>query len=133
MKRNVSFSNLEIRSYDVTLGDAPTQNGPPISLDWNYDPDATEEFDIDHYENIRHYTRRSRSEMVMPPSYRQYLLMREAGFNRNEIRNAMEEAKRTARQRERTVRGLKWQPAEEMVEKARRKLFRSGGGGGRKG
>jgi len=34
MRRNVSFGSLEIRSYPVTLGDAPTTNGPPVQLDW---------------------------------------------------------------------------------------------------
>ena len=32
--RRVSFGSLEIRSYPVTLGDAPTTNGPPVQLDW---------------------------------------------------------------------------------------------------
>ena len=34
MRRNVSFGSIEIRSYPVTLGDAPTTNGPPVQLDW---------------------------------------------------------------------------------------------------
>lgn len=33
MRRNVSFGSL-VRSYPVTLGDAPTTNGPPVQLDW---------------------------------------------------------------------------------------------------
>ncbi len=53
MQHNVSFSSLEIRSYNVTLGDAPTSNGPPISLSWEYDPSATEEYHVDYYENYR--------------------------------------------------------------------------------
>ena len=32
--RRISFGSLEIRSYPVTLGDAPTTNGPPVQLDW---------------------------------------------------------------------------------------------------
>eukprot|EP00585_Thalassiosira_rotula_P011525 CAMPEP_0196140524 /NCGR_PEP_ID=MMETSP0910-20130528/7398_1 /TAXON_ID=49265 /ORGANISM="Thalassiosira rotula, Strain GSO102" /LENGTH=139 /DNA_ID=CAMNT_0041401397 /DNA_START=237 /DNA_END=655 /DNA_ORIENTATION=- len=51
LRRNVSFSSLEIRSYNITLGDAPTPNA--ISLDWEYDPSATEEHQVDHYEHHR--------------------------------------------------------------------------------
>mmetsp|Transcript_24566 Transcript_24566/g.40271 ORF Transcript_24566/g.40271 Transcript_24566/m.40271 type:complete len:353 (-) Transcript_24566:158-1216(-) len=128
MKRNVSFSNLEIRSYNVTLGDAPTSNGPAISLDWEYDPTATAQYEIDHYENYRtdEAPRRKKQEMRMPPMHRQYLLMREAGFTRGEIKDAMEEAKRVAKQRQKTAKGARLgfvQPVEEVLEKTRRKFF----------
>ena len=48
MKRNVSFSSLEIRSYNVTLGDAPTASGPPVTLSWEYNP-TSESYDVDRY------------------------------------------------------------------------------------
>ncbi|KAL3771275.1 hypothetical protein ACHAWO_005932 [Cyclotella atomus] len=39
MTRNVSFSHLQIREYEVTLGDNPSvSSGAPVSLGWNYDP-----------------------------------------------------------------------------------------------
>jgi len=125
MKRNVSFSSLEIRTYNVTLGDAPTSNGPPVSLGWDYDPDATVEQSIDHYENYRaEAPRRNKHEMLMPAAHREYLLMREAGFSRGEIKVAMYEAQRTAKQREKTVRGvmLGLQPVQEVLEKTKRRL-----------
>lgn len=125
MKRNVSFSNLEIRSYDVTLGNTPTLSGPPISLDWKYDPQATQVHDIENYEQLRSATaenptpanpRRSGEELFIPPSSRQYLLMRDAGFSRMQIKNATEEAQRAAKERQkgakRSVR------LDEMLEKA---------------
>lgn len=126
MKRNVSFSNLEIRSYNVTLGDAPTSNGPPVCLSWEYDPNATEEHAIDHYEHYRNKDapRRNKQEMLMPPAHRQYLLMKEMGFSRGQIKGAIEEAKRCAKQRKKTVKGVKLglQPVEEALEKTKRKL-----------
>eukprot|EP00804_Cyclotella_cryptica_P014464 CCRYP_004798-RA/>CCRYP_004798-RA protein AED:0.12 eAED:0.12 QI:0/-1/0/1/-1/1/1/0/389 len=121
--RNVSFSSLEIRSYNVTLGDAPTSNGPAISLDWEYDPQSTV-IQIDDYENERISTRRSKHEMLMPPSYRQYLLMREAGFSRGEIQRAVDQARRIAKERDRTRRNLALQPVEEALETARKKFGR---------
>jgi len=125
MKRNVSFSSLEIRTYNVTLGDAPTSNGPPVSLGWDYDPDATVEQSIDHYENYRaEAPRRNKHEMLMPAAHREYLLMREAGFSRGEIKVAMYEAQRTAKQREKTLKGvmLGLQPVQEVLEKTKRRL-----------
>ncbi len=127
MKRNVSFSNLEIRSYGVTLGDAPNLSGPPISLDWNYDPQATQVHDIENYEQLRSITadnptplnpRRKGEELFILPSRRQYLLMRDAGFTRMQIKYATEDAQRAAKEREkgakRSVR------LDEMLEKANR-------------
>ncbi|KAL7484952.1 hypothetical protein ACHAW6_010551 [Cyclotella cf. meneghiniana] len=121
--RNVSFSSLEIRSYNLTLGDAPTSKGPAISLDWEYDPQSTV-VQIDDYENERRSTRRSKHEMLMPPSYRQYLLMREAGFTRGEIQRAVDQARRLAKERERTRRNLALQPVEEVLETAKKKFGR---------
>lgn len=138
MKRNVSFSSLEIRSYNVTLGDAPTSYGPPVSLDWDYDPSVTQEHQIDSYEDYRiREPRRNRREMLMPANHRHYLLMREAGFTRGEISLAMEEAKRVAKNREKTVKGVKMglQPVEEVLERTRKTLFgrlKSGSSGGRR-
>mmetsp|Transcript_16324 Transcript_16324/g.39057 ORF Transcript_16324/g.39057 Transcript_16324/m.39057 type:complete len:402 (+) Transcript_16324:302-1507(+) len=126
MKRNVSFSSLEVRHYNVTLGDAPTTNGPAVSLDWEYDPSATTEFDLEEYEMYRtdEAPRRNRNEMIMPSSHRQYLLMREAGFTRGQLKVAMDEAKRAAKRREKTIKLDKYglQTVDEALEKTRRKL-----------
>eukprot|EP00984_Skeletonema_dohrnii_P025504 scaffold14689_cov139-Skeletonema_dohrnii-CCMP3373.AAC.1 len=48
-RRDVCFTSLEIRSYGVTLGNAPTFYGPPVSLvlDWDYDPAETETYEVD--------------------------------------------------------------------------------------
>lgn len=104
-RRGVSFTNLEIRSYGVTLGNVATLNGPPVTLDWDYDPAETETYDVDAYEYHR-YERRTKSELVIPPSHREYLLM-QSGFSRSEIKLAMEEAKQEAKEREKTVRACK--------------------------
>ena len=121
LKRNVSFTSLEIRSYNVTLGDAPTSHGPPVSLDWDYHPEP-EVIEIDSYEHHREHERRSRNEMLMPASHRKYLLMREAGFTRSEIQRAVEDARLIVKGRERTRKNLRLMPVEEAWEGTKRKF-----------
>lgn len=126
-KRNVSFSSLEIRSYGVTLGDAPTARGPPVSLGWDYDAGGIREYDVDHYETYRaaEAPRRSVAELSISPMDRYWLLVNEAGCRRDEIQRAMNDAKRVLRQRERTRKGVKLRfvpPMEEVLEKATRRL-----------
>jgi hypothetical protein len=141
MKRNVSFSSIEIRSYAVTLGDAPTSSGPPISLDWKYNPAETRECTVDAYESevnnesiFSHQVhdddppisrqRRVRRELWMTPIDRQYLLMREWGYSRNEIDRAMKEARKVSQRRAQTAKKAKMglEPLEEALEKARKRV-----------
>ncbi len=145
MKRNVSFSSLEIRSYNITLGNAPTLSGAPISLDWEYDPSETVNIDIDSYEQYRCVTphnpdpqnpRRSKGELYMLPSHRQYLLMRECGYSRMQIEKAIQEARYAARQREKSAKKIMMMGTkgkrlmrrlslDEMLEKATTRLSAS--------
>jgi len=83
----------------------------------------TEEHEINSYEFSRDF-RREKHEMVMPPELRQHLLTHDAGFSREQIRGAMKEARRVAKQRERTIKVVKYglQPLEEALEKTKRKL-----------
>ena len=117
--RNVCFSTVEIRSYGVTLalglGETPTLRGPPITLDWSHDVAETQLHDVDTYEYLRAATpenptplnpRRTMSELVIPPSHREYRLM-QAGFSRSQIFAVMEEAQRSVKLRENTVRSFK--------------------------
>eukprot|EP00986_Skeletonema_menzelii_P001470 scaffold387_cov136-Skeletonema_menzelii.AAC.13 len=116
---SVSFGELEIRSYNVTVGTTPTPNGVPLSLDWEYDPEATQTIDVDTYENNRG-ARRSKGEMFVPNQYRVYLLMKDAGLSRRDIKLAIEESQRAFKNRQKTVNNLKMQPMEEALEKTRR-------------
>ncbi|KAL3812058.1 hypothetical protein ACHAXA_010030 [Cyclostephanos tholiformis] len=139
IRRNVSFSSIEIRSYAITLGDAPTVSGPPISLDWEYYPTETKECTVDAYEGEvnnagafphqdhdddlpRSRQRRERHGLWISPIDRQYLLMREWGYSRREIEGAMKEARRASQRRARTARKSGLEPLEEALEKAMKKV-----------
>ncbi|KAL7518465.1 hypothetical protein ACHAWX_003287 [Stephanocyclus meneghinianus] len=119
---NVAFSSLEIRSYNITLGDAPSSTGPPISLDWEYDPKSTATYDVDYYESYRsnEAPRRSKSELLMPASHRRELLMSEAGCTRVQIDQALIEARKVVKARKTTRKNLAWQPMQEVLESTKK-------------
>mmetsp|Transcript_16361 Transcript_16361/g.34244 ORF Transcript_16361/g.34244 Transcript_16361/m.34244 type:complete len:399 (-) Transcript_16361:136-1332(-) len=125
MNRNVSFSSLEIRSYSVTLGNQPTMSGPPISLDWEYDPASTVIYDVDTYESHKHPPR-SKQEMLMSASHK-YFLLKNMGFTRGEIKAAVEEAKRVQNRRKKTIKRAYLMPVEEALEGAKRKIGKLAG------
>ena len=120
------------------MGNTPTLNGAPISLDWEYDPSET--IDIDSYEQYRCFTPDNPDPqnpplLYMLPSHRQYLLMRECGYSRMQIENAIQEARHDVRQREKSAKkmmmGTKGKrlmgrlSLDEMLEKATTRLSAS--------
>lgn len=103
IKRVTSFSKIEIREYNITLGDNPGgRSGPPISLDWKYNKSTTQIVDVDLYEQTRP-PRRSRIEMHMGGGVRTFRLMREQGFSMTDMRKAAKKATEIRRQREKTI------------------------------
>jgi hypothetical protein len=97
LKRNVSFTNLEIREYSIALSDHPgCSYGPPIQLGWEYrDQKAV---DVEEYEQ-RRPPRRPASELVMSYNVRRYLLLKRAGYSKPELQAAMKEVERVKRDR----------------------------------
>mmetsp|Transcript_22364 Transcript_22364/g.27409 ORF Transcript_22364/g.27409 Transcript_22364/m.27409 type:complete len:171 (-) Transcript_22364:266-778(-) len=100
MKRNTSFSHIEIREYNITLGDNPGGvSGPPISLDWDYDEMKTQRFNLEQFEEMRP-PRRSRGEMYMGGSVRTFRLIRESGLSKEDIKKAEKSAEEVRKQRQ---------------------------------
>lgn len=94
-----------------------------IQLDWSYNPEA-DIYQLDDYElNVRPSPgiRRTKEEMIMTPSQRADLLMRVAGFSLGEIEKGADRARRTAKQRRKTLKTLGRQPIEEAFENTKRK------------
>eukprot|EP00527_Entomoneis_sp_CCMP2396_P005155 CAMPEP_0198148298 /NCGR_PEP_ID=MMETSP1443-20131203/40863_1 /TAXON_ID=186043 /ORGANISM="Entomoneis sp., Strain CCMP2396" /LENGTH=187 /DNA_ID=CAMNT_0043812953 /DNA_START=311 /DNA_END=874 /DNA_ORIENTATION=+ len=71
--QRVSFSSLEIRSYNVVIGDHPCcSQGCSVSLGWEYS--ETPPLPLEQYERCRR-PRRKISEMRMSPEERYQLLL----------------------------------------------------------
>ena len=118
---HVTFQNIEIRSYDITLGDNPSCTyGPPVSLDWYYDQEH--KISLDNYEKTRG-TRRKPSQMQMTALYRRLLLGQD--FRLDEIQKAEDEIKKIRNGRERTRKLLPFCKLQEAAESAKRKPKRT--------
>jgi hypothetical protein len=97
LKRNVSFSSLEIREYNIALSDHPSCSyGPPIQLGWDYR--AKKPVEVEDYEENRK-PRRATHEMVLSYNARRYLLLKRAGYSDEELKGAMMEVERVKRER----------------------------------
>ena len=65
--RTVRFSTVEVRQYGRVLSNNPsTSCGPPIGIDWTYDPDETLLVDLDIYEREQECRRRRNRELIIP-------------------------------------------------------------------
>eukprot|EP00521_Asterionellopsis_glacialis_P016431 CAMPEP_0195306028 /NCGR_PEP_ID=MMETSP0707-20130614/36991_1 /TAXON_ID=33640 /ORGANISM="Asterionellopsis glacialis, Strain CCMP134" /LENGTH=838 /DNA_ID=CAMNT_0040370237 /DNA_START=142 /DNA_END=2658 /DNA_ORIENTATION=- len=117
MKRNVSFSSLKIREYNVALGDNPSCSfGPPITLGWDY-RDTTDVL-VEDYESKRstYNPRRTRHQLVLSYNMRKYLLLKTAGYTKVELLKAMQEVERIKSQRRVTDMLLPVSKLDEVLE-----------------
>eukprot|EP00934_Nitzschia_sp_Nitz4_P008909 Nitzschia sp. Nitz4//scaffold66_size103028//90872//91996//NITZ4_004514-RA/size103028-processed-gene-0.16-mRNA-1//1//CDS//3329556398//8899//frame0 len=97
LQRTVSFSSLSIREYPPALSDNPSCSfGPPIQLGWEHE--AEETLHIDHYEETRQ-PRRESHDLVLSYYDRRYLLLKQAGYSRREVKETMKEVERVKRER----------------------------------
>ena len=90
--KKVCFASVHVREYPIILGDNPTcSSGPPVTLDWEYNGDASASRSVDEWENERYYDRRSREEMrVVPASVRTEWLL-DAGFSPLQIHEVIQD------------------------------------------
>mmetsp|Transcript_10065 Transcript_10065/g.12708 ORF Transcript_10065/g.12708 Transcript_10065/m.12708 type:complete len:203 (+) Transcript_10065:45-653(+) len=99
--RSVSFDQVEIREYSITIGDNPScSNGPPLSLGWTYSNDENH-LPLDQYEQYRDGHRRPMHQMKVPARIR-YDMLREWDVPTSVIANAQRECAEIQRQRSRT-------------------------------
>ena len=120
MKRNISFSTLEVRHYDITLGDNPgCSEGPPVSLDWKYD--QSDALDIDDYESNRN-PRRYKGDLRVDHNTRYFTLS--SRFTSSDLKRATDAAKQIRLQRQKSISKKKLDPLHEVLESTERKVKR---------
>lgn len=81
--RNVSFSEIHIREYDVCVGDNPSCSiGPPISLDWTYR--NTTVISVDDHEANRPDVKVKLKDMFIP-SFMRYAIFKKQGYTMSQL------------------------------------------------
>lgn len=115
--RSVSFSNLCIREYSITLGDNPSCSyGVPISLGWDFN-EHKESLSLDMYESTKKKERRNRRDLILSYNTRRHLLKR-AGYTKGELKEALHEVNRIKYERDMTKLFLITSGLEDVVEQA---------------
>jgi hypothetical protein len=110
----VTFTDVEIRSHPIILGDNPAvSSGPPLTIDW--DPSAVSVCAIDDYEKERQDHIRGFLEMKMPAEIRFQLLSQ--SHRTTEIAKRSKEMRNLRRQRLETTSMLYRSNNEEKIEK----------------
>lgn len=116
---SVSFKNVEIREYPITIGDNPSvSTGPPITIGW--EPQDEQVADIDEYESHRPIRRQS-SEMAVPKVLREDIILN-AGVSAEDLTKFTRDVTLLRRQRRRTVETLSNSQMDETIERTKRKL-----------
>ena len=117
--KTVQFSNLEIRTYPLTLGDNPSvSSGPPLTLDWNHE--ITHTFSVDAYESqlAPPEDRRPLAAMARPASLRVAILCDDARIGLRTVQATVREVEAVKRQRRRTVESLGSNPVARLLRRA---------------
>lgn len=118
----VRFEQIEIRNYDMILGDNPSCSyGPPVTLDWDYSKNKP--MSLDEYEK-RRGQRRKTYQMQIPAVHRRRIL-EQSGYTPDEIEYMCKEMNTIKSQRERTKMMLPFSKLQEAAESAKRKKKRA--------
>lgn len=103
--KGITFGPVQIRHYDLTIGDNPsTREGPSISFDWTYK--QRKDLSIDTFEEARQNNRRShqqeRGDLFLSPDVRKKIL-RNWGHSKKDLRLAEKEVGVVRKQRKQTM------------------------------
>lgn len=122
-RSSVSFSTIEIRSYERVLGDNPScSHGPAVSIGWQYEPDPIT-VQVDEFEYYRAGDRLDGTALVLGRCEREEML-EELGYARSAIADAVRTNVKVKNNRRQTVHNLPVARLEEAFESAKRKLKR---------
>jgi len=107
LRKSVRFANVELREYEMCLGDNPAvARGAPVSLDWKYNKEHSYK-SLDDFEG----SELSKGKLgyglgvaTKRPSLERLHLLKDLGYSRDEIKEATDTAQLIQRQRFRTRR-----------------------------
>ena len=118
---SVSFHNVRIREYPMTVGDNPAvSSGVAVTMDWDPLEQGSQVVELDEYEDSRP-DRRAMAQMRIPPNERREILRR-SGHSMKEMQRGIKASNIARRQRAKTLGTLHMQPFEEMREKTSRAI-----------
>jgi hypothetical protein len=126
MKRTVSFSQLEIKEFKMSLGDHPcSSTGPPVMLDWDSQPLLERVVSLDEYERLRS-PRRARNKLRLSYRDRKSVLEDQQGYTTEEVNRAWAEAIKIRQQRLETLhRSPLMNTLDDVYESWQRKCHRA--------
>ena len=123
-KKLVQFGSIEIRSYDICIGDNPSVSyGTPVSLDWTYQ--LCGQVAVDVYESSKPRQRRNLRQMMMNSYHRRHVLLMHWNATEAECLAAEQQVNRLRNQRGLTKALLPLAPVEDAVTSGWRKLRRA--------
>lgn len=124
ISRSVKFKEVNIREFEMTLGNHPSAtSGPPVMLDWDRER-VSNVLDLETYEKSRQ-PRRNRRQLKLSLQQRHNILVKERGFSFAEVKQAWQEALEIRKKRKETLeRGLALMKWDEMWESTCRKFSR---------
>jgi hypothetical protein len=120
----VQFGSIEIRSYDICIGDNPSVSyGTPISLDWDYVVELKDT--VEKYESIRSLTkRRNMRQMMMNYNHRRNILLLHWNVTEDALLQSEKEMNLIRSQRNMTRTLLPLAPLEDCMTSLYRKIQR---------
>lgn len=122
-KKSVSFSSLQVRTYETILGDNPScSTGPALGLGWRYDPSHLNA-SVDEYER-RHKQSDSQPVDLVLHRYEREAILLNTGYTRHDLADSVRGITKVKNRRRQTVHNLPVAWLEERVEAGRRVLKR---------
>ncbi len=120
IEKSVSFSNVDIRGYSICPGDNPSvSRGVPLSLDWDYDPETSQE--IDQFEDDRESYRRVKDDLKLP-SLQRVQILKHSGYSRGDINERVKEVEKAKDERNSTRRKLE---REDRIKKVKQGMLKA--------
>lgn len=117
-RKSVTFHNIQIREYNMMLGDHPSVSaGAPITIEW--DPVASHLISVDDYENGFQGDRRRGQELRLPASIRSNIL--KTSCSEEDMKRARTEVRKIQARRNMTRALEELDSLTALIQSARRK------------